>query len=304
MARRTCNRSYILFYLALLTIFMYYQDLSITIRPVTLIEDTQQYIFILAEPSSSPSRYPSDDPSNPPSETSREMSLDVAGNTTQDHFNKTLAFWHIPKTGGTSIENSAWKARNILWGLPLFIGNHKGSLGRRVSYLIREGVCRQTNHKYCPKQGTWHIPMQYIAQFLLNSNATTSEYRTIYDRYFNASYTDYFCVIRHPYQKLLSQYKWTLFLGKGGGRPKMYDAQWIVQQTNNVCSEEALNYYIKNIIQLIENNTINYCFENCHFVPQSEYVFDEENGNKQMCKHVIYLEDLSTKIGGLLEEYS
>eukprot|EP01084_Bolivina_argentea_P172790 299282_1 len=96
-----------------------------------------------------------------------------------DYIPSKLKFINIPKTGGTSIENSALKQLNISWG----------------KYAMRHTDHHKninTRNKTCKNNGCplWHIPPKWFDNF----------------DYYNITKYEYFCVVRNPFNRIISEY--------------------------------------------------------------------------------------------------
>ena len=85
-----------------------------------------------------------------------------------------LAFVHIPKTGGTSIENAALK-QNIKWG-------------RFVNWKIHN--TDNTLFKFKNPGQKCHMPPCTLPSYYSDKRL--------------------FCVVRNPYTKIISEFKWFL----------------------------------------------------------------------------------------------
>ena len=205
---------------------------------------------------------------------------------------KTLAFWHIPKTGGTYVENVLSQA-GINLGMKLF-----EAVQNKVRLLMPKGPTGWMS--------PWHVPLPWMLDFI-------EQWALFYDQdgkkptmqnwygaanqafqdaaegntlrwWLDPENVDFFCVVRNPYKKLISEYKWytSLYVGnrKRGKRVN--------------CSVEALNGFLAK--QVPSGN-----FDN-HMTPQVRYVFD--SGGRQVCKHVLRQENLDAELAALLIEYN
>ena len=146
---------------------------------------------------------------------------------------KDHAFIHIPKTGGTSIEHYAMKHYGAAIGL---------------YYGMLHNIYREAEHisisagKSAGKCSWGHVPPSWLPP-----NDTCSNH------YFTNKPT--FCFIRNPYERAVSSYRHfcVLHLRKmlEGSRRRI-----------------GLNEYLKKKLDSSELATI----DDCHFIPQSEYV--------------------------------
>jgi len=162
------------------------------------------------------------------------------------------ALLHIPKTGGTSIEEAAL-AHGIAWACnSKFIGADGD-----FRIVAKTAVCSKCH--------------------LLPSMLTAEEAR----EYSGASV---FCVSRDPYDRMLSEYRWRV--------NDLFVPQTNLDLDDGLrlgepCSEAGLNLWAQRALQLYAEGNIG--IDDCHLIPQAEYIWDEA-GN-QFCKNVLRLED-------------
>eukprot|EP01084_Bolivina_argentea_P038303 70823_1 len=209
-----------------------------------------------------------------------------------------LLFIHIPKTAGTSIVQLAWNKYHICYGvfLKYLIPNYRHS---RIPYRM----CKK--YHFCGEgiryQSIWHFPMRYIFEYM-NDNTTTDDIKHSLSLYFDTNKYDYFCIVRHPFAKIMSEYKYSIATGRGqflqirkyGWIDRFrYPTLWV-----KYCSVDALNLWVKYFLMEANNNA---CIRDCHWLPQYEYVFDE-NGYK-MCNNVIRFENIHTELNDVLNKY-
>jgi len=167
-------------------------------------------------------------------------------------------FLHIPKTAGTAVEY-AGSVSGVFWG-------SKKPEFRHGRPLMPDGnLCSH-----------WHIPVQMLERL----------HR--FDPYKEAK--GVFCVTRHPYNKLVSEYTYRVALGvlnKWAGYPK--------------CSEGALNNYLQFQMNRVKRGKR--YVKDCHFLPQSEYIWDDASGTK-WCSHVLSFDDLPNEMSRLMNDWS
>lgn len=142
-------------------------------------------------------------------------------------------FIHIPKNAGSYIEEIG-KANGYKWG------------------KYNENTERDSNDIPC---NHWHIPPKYMKDVGKNE-------------YNNKT----FCIIRDPYERMISEYKWFSHI------------------SFKSTSKEKLNEYVHTLPKRIKNNPYSY---DCHLLPQTEFIFDE-NGNRT-CDVILEMNDLNTE---------
>lgn len=158
---------------------------------------------------------------------------------TMDKIESFLEFIHIPKNAGTTIENIA-NERNIKWGR--FKPEHKNTvLNKNCTY--------------------WHTPPKYF-----NNNSLYKKDET-------------FCVIRDPYDRIVSEYKYRN--DKKKHTPKNMN-KWIHENLI------PLNYVDGGM--------------NCHFIPQYDYIYDDND--KQTCHHILNFNNLSDDFNNMTKKYN
>ena len=187
---------------------------------------------------------------------------------------KTLAFWHIPKTGGTYVEN-------VLSGAGI-------KVGRELFRAAGDNVNVRPVLPKGPKgwMSPWHMPLPWMLEFIETSAMKWAERRPVEGNtlrwWLDLDNVNFFCVVRDPYSKLISEYKWfhTLFSGNRGHKLD--------------CSVESLNRFLAE--QVPSGN-----FDN-HMTPQVRFIYDS-NGD-QVCTHVLHQENLDAELAALLLEYN
>lgn len=208
----------------------------------------------------------------------------VDRNASQTKPTRRLEFLHIPKTGGTVIESEAAK-QNITWSICHF-GIHKNI----VWMSLNETICPEGSLKYdWPKRKKyhscpwWHLPAQYFELQDVNP-------------YEGA---DLFCVVRNPYERLLSEY---YYMGT-------YIKLLTEEDVNDVL---ALNVWVKRTIEVLvlrskpgdidRNRTGNapYFYNAGHFIPQYDFVFEHR---RRIVKHVLRFENLYNEFHELMKQY-
>lgn len=151
-----------------------------------------------------------------------------------------LEFIHIPKNAGTTIENIANK-KDIKWG--------------RMKPSHRDYAPDDSGCSY------WHIPPKKFRK----------------DNYYQKDKT--FCVIRNPYDRIVSEYKYRHKNNKSMDNPKIMN-EWISKHlSSDFTSKGNLN---------------------CHFIPQYEFVYDDY-GDKT-CDHVLNFNNLQKEFNDLMSQ--
>lgn len=128
---------------------------------------------------------------------------------------KKILFIHIPKTGGTTIEQ------------------HMNAINNP-----KKGYKRDKNNK----------AMQHL---------TMTEYNKLFNDYRFDNYHK-FTIIRNPYDRMVSEYYWT-------DLPIGYK------------DKRSFDYFLMAVSDIVINKNYNYTFLHDHFIPQKEFVADENN---------------------------
>jgi len=203
-----------------------------------------------------------------------------------------LAFVHIPKAAGSNVEGRIADAfgyhqvvenpgdcismrkieKNVrFWGM---CDDRLTCESKRVCGFSNADCC-YTNKSFRPKpqKGSsddrcsfWHFPPAL-------DPVLASAYRDSCDA---------FCVVREPLSRFLSHWRWR-HLGKTG------------------CSPEALEKFTKDKLAILETAVLH---EDCHFVPQVYYAFDNgDPSGRRICKHIHKLETLNDAFPELMKKY-
>jgi len=194
-----------------------------------------------------------------------------------------LEFIHIPKNAGTAIETAA-KAVGVNWGHyhptsnpacdfdPLWaIQNYPETHGGEYTCAFADGA-------FC----SWNHMRPY-------------DHPTPYNPFVNS---DTFCVIRNPYERVVSEYKW--------GADRWWRIQGIGQslhnQTNPLlftsgsCAPQELNAWVQHAMRLPPEQR--HFSANCHLLPETEYIWDSKG--HQWCNHILKIENLNTEFEALM----
>lgn len=167
---------------------------------------------------------------------------------------RPINFIHIPKNAGTAIEE-AGHASSILWG--------KHSMN---------GLQYMEGKKICVK---WHVPPQY-----LEDEAMLTRYRN----------SDNFCVVRHPFDRAVSEYLYLLGVPWGSNF-----SNYLYEEPE--CTPAGLNHFLRREIEEMEASPFRL---DCHMLPQSKYVWGDDG--HQWCNTVLRMDNLSKSFNSLMEE--
>lgn len=152
---------------------------------------------------------------------------------------KALRFVHIPKTGGTTIEQIAFK-RGIFWG----------ALDQELFYF--------TFHR-CPE---YHKPLKLNNSLWLDF---------VLQKY------DFFCVVRNPYSKCVSEFY----------------CKWNYGPRHKCTSVDEFNSFIQKYVKLAPDRD--------HWASQTHFVYDDQG--QRIVKHVLKCENLQEEFNTLMREY-
>eukprot|EP01084_Bolivina_argentea_P309489 535338_1 len=194
---------------------------------------------------------------------------------------KQLMLMHIPKTGGTAMEISAYYANVTKWGYYL----EYGTQNRKELEITAEKICKTMN--ICNHYVSfWHIPLRWWIKYF-DTHANNS----VIKHYFDLDKVDYFCVVRNPVTKMISEFR------------------YLTQYYYNIdikCDAYSMNKWIHKELseykKRIAVNTKEYCYIGWHFVAQYDFVYDV-NGN-QICKNVLHFENLKEEFKSLMKQYN
>lgn len=167
--------------------------------------------------------------------------------------NFALRFIHIPKNAGTSIENAALK-ENIKWGFKEWTKEDDGN----NNIFKNKNPWKNINNNKTPivkRCYPWHVNYADLGDNFLEDDDTT------------------FCVVRNPYTKIVSAYKYAN--GKNS-------------------TKEGLNNFVK---EKLGNFKENKYWNGCHILPQYKYTHE---GVK--CDNILHFENLDNDFEKLMKD--
>jgi len=174
----------------------------------------------------------------------------------------SLKFVHIPKNAGTSIENVALK-NNIHWGF------------RDWSKKDKDDNLIENSWDSITQSGKW---INRTTNDSIQNNMGCYPWHKTPDELGNTIYKDdddLFCVVRNPYDKIISAYKYNN--GKNA-------------------TKEGLNNFIKEKLTNFEKNER---WNGCHILPQYKYTH-----GKIKCKHILKFENLDKEFEELNTKFN
>ena len=186
-----------------------------------------------------------------------------------------LKFIHLPKNAGSKIALAA-RRHTIPWSeFDTNLTCHKKK--RCLDHGVIRWCCHpQRNPElHC---SLWHMP--------------PSEDSLIAESY---SRCKTFCVVRHPFSRFISEFKWHMQYwspGKNnqrpGGRP----------DSKTICSHEVFANYTE---EVMKQDVMNFT-DDCHRIPQSKYVISDDQ-QRFYCNHVLHFENLTSEFNALMKVY-
>lgn len=165
-----------------------------------------------------------------------------------------LKFIHIPKNAGTSIENAGLK-HNIHWGFKEWTKqDHKKNekIFKNKNPWINVYNKKEPNNNRCYP---WHRNYGDLGPGFLKTDDKT------------------FCVIRNPYTKIVSAYKYA---------------------HGNKSSKEGLNKFINDKLSIFKDNMY---WNGCHILPQHKFTHE-----KIKCDNLLRFENLEKDFDSLMKK--
>jgi len=176
-----------------------------------------------------------------------------------------LGFMHIPKNGGTAIEDAGLD-HGVRWG-----ANHARLQGRR---LMPDGhLC-----------SAYHVPIGML--------------ETLAPEHASLSYAgkDVFCIVRDPVQRALSEYMYLLDMMWGRSLAAEQHTELLAYPA---CSREGLNEFTQTTVKRVRAGEP--YIDDCHHLPQARFIWDSQG--RQRCKHIFRMENLSTSFNAFMAAF-
>jgi hypothetical protein len=178
----------------------------------------------------------------------------------QPQYCNRVEFLHIPKTGGTTVELAA------------------------SNYGVNWGSMRFNNFSCF---GDMANPTHYVSAHHVPPAHAIEPIKQVY-----AKAERVFCISRHPYDRLISEFKyrvglhWFKFENELPG--------WLPEWTT--CTAESLNRFIE--MELFDFPSHQYDLD-LHLIPQSTYIWE---GEKQWCTDILRLDGFPDNFNTLMEK--
>ena len=217
---------------------------------------------------------------------SSSSSLDYA--QTFHSFNRSLSFLHIPKTGGSTVENSHTQQG---WGKCIFIGD---TLPANISKL---NLCPWQKHPHHPLQLYYHdIPDWHLPSHVFPLLKAANPY----------SHSDLFVVIRPPLERIVSQYYWYCIEVHRGvvSSKQRYRYCPPAAAADSSKREAAMIRYIRErlLAKSSRRNLIDfYVQEHGHWIPQYDFIVGPLQ--TRYVDHVLQLSNMSVEYPRLGQAY-
>eukprot|EP01060_Flectonema_neradi_P034592 TRINITY_DN6117_c4_g1_i1.p1 TRINITY_DN6117_c4_g1~~TRINITY_DN6117_c4_g1_i1.p1 ORF type:complete len:354 (+),score=60.47 TRINITY_DN6117_c4_g1_i1:59-1120(+) len=183
-----------------------------------------------------------------------------------------LRFSHIPKTGGTFIEE-------------MFLAKLRIKVGMYNKNLVYKKDPQSMNHLRSLKCVPWHYPLVNIAEL-----AGSTEF--VWGRQWLSM--PKFAIVRDPLDRLISEYNY-MTAERWGMKLAISFCDTCTPKTlpHEFCNTTVVNNVISNMLRHVFDDK-NYYFENCHFVPQINYLITQ-NGDQHV-RYVMKQENLTSEI--------
>jgi hypothetical protein len=262
---------------------------------VDLVEEVQPDVPPVIRITEPVDRLVSDPATYRPANRTSAYSWHVMGTPT-----RPLSFLHIPKSGGSSIENAATTA-NLAWGMCLFrtgVMDVKCPTRNNISANDMSAsldVLHQLQNQYSFTTAFWHVPIQFLPINFTRSLHYNPKWKNPYEN------SDVFVVIRNPYKRAVSEYyyfcSWQdigCFETRKDTADEMNrDIQKVVNQVRDAGKPTLTN-----------PNSMGYYARDSHWIPQFDYVYSSLIPQHQkMVQHVIHFEHLEDEFHSLVSAY-
>lgn len=212
-----------------------------------------------------------------------------------------LMFIHIPKNAGTTIENTGWKY-GIRWGhymVPppqrsgvdlIFKGPRTWSLQAIQKQIARGQAYWQDYDSDFPElagRGAFYLKLKqydgnnirfdHIPPYLLPRDLNPYVH------------TQNFCVVRHPYDRWVSEYNYINTRPWGPPYKKGFQK----------CSKSGLNFFVRTAIRDVLERGYS---SDGHYIPQSDYIWTPGPEGRQWCHYILRMSSLDTDFRELLRQ--
>jgi len=189
-------------------------------------------------------------------------------------------FIHIPKNAGGFIEHLG--QRRVLAANGTKLRMHWG----RFHDWPKEEDYPNDTWEVMLKDDTWHCSYWH--------RPPKFWWQTPRDLQVQVPYTSRsFCVVRNPYSRLISQLNWSKL--NHFNRKKLHG-----ESTDGMSKCVEIKHIDKTIIRTLQTHYISWQGD-CHFLPQSEYVFDIDGC--RICDDILLFEELGDQLKFLLQTY-
>ena len=185
-----------------------------------------------------------------------------------------LTYIHIPKTGGTTIEELSKKLTHKMGRFNPTFRNKVGLKRNLKGLTVKE-------KKQTIRCSHWHVPLWRKIEEAENHKVEPWARDWLKRKRF--------AVVRDPVSKLISDYNWQI--ASHWGRRLLMAHSSFITSTSKIkpfCNTKLMNEIIYNTIRFATTKVINYI--DCHYIPQVDYLVDK-NGRQQV-DYIIKIEDL------------
>ena len=213
-----------------------------------------------------------------------------------------LLLLHIPKTGGSTIERTAFQQANITWGCCHFHLNY----GKKPwAGLCPLNVETPTSLDQWPKhknlRNLWHYPLHW-----LETNEASTAHQMPSNPYLNlVAGTEsldfcpvekrdmhFFAVVRDPYARAISEF--------------YYQAGFARKRKIHVLEDRTfMNRWIAEKLQSYPAHmgiaNLSWTGKMLHWIPQSEFIFDDQG--RRRVRYVLKFENLTAEFNELVQRY-